>query len=606
MQFKKICVSLLLLNIFVGFVIKSEFSMAWQYEKIKKIDIHKKTTRSVPTDTWAMHLALDVDPEDLAQKKGLEYIRPIGPLDGFYLFRVSEKKARVFDAKNLQNLPEVLWLEQQKKRWRFARLPLDPLFPKQWHLHNTGQFQEEIGVDISVLPVWDDGFQGDGVQIAIVDDGLQYSHPDIQRNFVAADSWDFIDNDPDPSPSLPENAHGTSVAGLAAARDDGTSCGLGSAYRASITGIRLIAEPITDAMEAQALTYHYQNNQIFNSSWGPADDGQRLEGPGPLTRLALEDGVNKGRGGLGSIYVWAGGNGQVNNDNLNYDGYANSRYTIAVGAVDYFGLQTGYSEPGAPMLITVPSSGSGTGICTTDLMAPNGYESSANCTTNFGGTSSSAPLVSGIISLMLQANPDLTWIDIQRILIRSTVKNDPDDEDWMQNGAGRWVNHKYGFGLIDAELAVNLARTWKGSGGSMYCDSKVITVNQEIPDNDLAGITSTVNITQNFKVEHVQVVFSATHTYRGDLEITLTSPDGTPSILAQKHADENSDYPGWAFLSVRHWGESSRGVWTLRVADVWEMDAGTFDSWQLILHGTEGEDGTGGFLPGVYLLLEEE
>ena len=117
--------------------------------------------------------------------------------------------------------------------------------------------------------------------------------------------------------------------------------------------------------------------------------------------------------------------------------------------------------------------------------------------------------------------------------------------------------------------------------------------------------TISVHIPRDFKVEHVQVIFTATHPYRGDLEITLTSPDGPPSILAQKHADSNPDYPGWTFLSVRHWGESSQGG-TLQVADAWEMDTGTFDSWQLILHGAEGEGGAGGFLPGVYLLLEEE
>ena len=258
------------------------------------------------------------------------------------------------------------------------------------------------------------------------------------------------------------------------------------------------------------------------------------------------------------------------------------------------------------MLVTAPSSGSEAGICTTDLISPDGYESLGNCTQRFGGTSASAPLLSGIIALMLQANPDLTWLDVQRILIRSTLKNDPDDADWMRNGAGRWVNHKYGFGLIDAEQAVRLARNWQGSGRPVSSDSGVITVNQEIPDNDPAGITSSVHIPQDFKVEHVQVIFTATHPYRGDLEITLTSPDCTPSILAQKHADQNPDYPGWTFLSVRHWGESSQGEWTLHVADAWEMDTGTFDSWQLILHGAEGEDGAGGFLPGVYLLLEDK
>ena len=64
-----------------------------------------------------------------------------------------------------------------------------------------------------------------------------------------------------------------------------------------------------------------------------------------------------GRGGLGNIYTWAAGNGLTNDDNVNYDGYANSRYTIAVGAIDHNGNQSFYSEPGSPMLVTSYSNG---------------------------------------------------------------------------------------------------------------------------------------------------------------------------------------------------------------------------------------------------------
>jgi subtilisin-like proprotein convertase family protein len=574
-------------------------SMAGKNNKDEKpVPPSLEDTRPIPTNIWAMRLAEGVDPETMAQKYGLEYVGPVGTLKGFHLFRIPSAKARTFEDQTLRRDPEILWLEQQYERKRFKRLPVDPLFNDQWHLNNSGQSGGTSGMDANVIPAWSSGFLGNGVQIAIVDDGLQHEHPDFQGNYASEDSWNFNDNISDPSPTDSRDNHGTRVGGVAAARDDGSTCGVGAAYRASLSGIRLIAGPITDSMEAQALIYNYHNNHIFNNSWGPFDDGERLDGPGTLTRIALEDGVTNGRDGLGSIYVWAAGNGLLNNDNVNYDGYANSRYTIAVGAVDHNGKQARYSEPGAAMLIAAPSSGDIATITTTDLLLPHGD----TCTSSFGGTSSSAPLVSGIIALMLQANPGLSWRDVQHILVNSAVRNDPQDEDWNQNGAGKWINHKYGFGMIDAAQSVNLASTWSGSGSniSRSFDSGVISVNQPIPDDNPAGVLSSFTVSRDLIVEHVEIIFTATHPWRGDLEIGLTSPNGTRSMLAEKRWDSNPDYPGWKFMSVRKWGESSEGTWTLQVTDLWEDFSGTFDSWQLILHGTEPKE------TGLQVIIEPE
>lgn len=574
---------IIIIAILLIFLVQVEMMAGENHETMRP---STEDDQSTPTNIWAMRLAEGVDPESMAQKHGLEYVGPVGTLRGYHLFRLPAPKARTFENEALRRDPEILWMEQQHERKRFKRLPADPLFNDQWHLNNSGQSGGTSGMDANIIPAWNSGFLGNGVQIAIVDDGLQHAHPDFLDNFATEDSWNFNDNISDPSPTDSRDNHGTRVGGVAAARDDGSTCGVGAAYRASLSGIRLIAGPITDSMEAQALTYNYYSNHIFNNSWGPLDDGERLEGPGTLTRLALEDGATNGRDGLGSIYVWAAGNGLVNNDNVNYDGYANSRYTIAVGAVDHNGKQARYSEPGAAMLITAPSSGDRATITTTDLLMPYGD----TCTSSFGGTSSSAPLVSGIIALMLQANPTLSWRDVQHILVNSAVRNDPQDQDWSQNGAGKWINHKYGFGMVDAAQSVNLGSTWSGSNISRSFDSGVIFVNQPISDNNPAGISSSFTVSRDLIVEHVEVIFTATHPWRGDLEIALTSPNGTRSMLAEKRWDSNPDYPGWKFMSVRKWGEYSEGTWTLQVADLWEDFSGTFDSWQLILHGTEPKE----------------
>ena len=468
-------------------------------------------------------------------------------------------------------------------------VPNDPLFVNQWHLLNTGQGGGTAGEDANVTGVWDT-YLGSGVTIAIVDDGLQRTHPDLISRYVATASYDFNGNDPDPTP-LSTDAHGTAAAGVAAATGNNSLGVSGAAPGASLAGIRLIGGPADDLMEATALTYALADIDIYSNSWGPDDSGAELAAPGPLTLAALQQGVTNGRGGLGTIYVWAAGNGLESNDNVNYDGYANSRFTIAVTAIDNQGGQPFYAEPGAAILVAAPSNGGTLGITTTDLVGASGYEPAASgsggdYTNTFGGTSSATPLVSGIVALMLEANPGLGWRDVQHVLLKSARRNDPGDADWSQNAAGHWVNHKYGFGTVDAAAAVALADTWTNVGPEVQASSGTQTVNLSIPDNDPTGISTSFSMPTDLTTEWVEVTFSATHPYRGDLEVVLTSPSGTRSVLAEQHSDFNDNYTNWKFTSARNWGESSAGTWTLTVRDLSAADVGTFDSWSLDVYGT--------------------
>ena len=99
----------------------------------------------------------------------------------------------------------------------------------------------------------------------------------------------------------------------------------GVAYNAKIGGVRILDGQIIDALEARAISFQRNHIDIYSASWGPDDDGRTVDGPGPLAKLALEEGIKKGRNGKGSIYVWASGNGGKHFDNCNCDGYATSR-----------------------------------------------------------------------------------------------------------------------------------------------------------------------------------------------------------------------------------------------------------------------------------------
>ncbi|MDY6940080.1 MAG: pre-peptidase C-terminal domain-containing protein [Cyanobacteriota bacterium] len=460
-------------------------------------------------------------------------------------------------------------------------LPDDPLFADQWHLVNTGQTGGTPGADANVEAAWDE-VRGTGVVIGVVDDGLEHAHPDLNAQYRADLSFDFNDNDLDPTPSLFSDNHGTAVGGVAAGRGNNGIGVSGSAPEAELAGLRLIAGPISDLDVANALSHENQEIDIYNNSWSIRSPLAALE---PLSLAALQNGTTNGRGGLGNIYVWAAGNGLENNENTNYFGYANSRYTIAVSAIDHNGEQSFYSEPGAPILVAGYSNGApGAGITTTTT--------GGRYIDDFGGTSSAAPLVSGVIGLMLEANPNLTWRDVQHILVETAEQNDSTDTDWTTNGAGHLVNHKYGFGAIDAEAVVNAAQTWVNVAPEVSTTSDIINVDTAIPDGDLAGVSSTVSITQDIDIESVEVVFDADHTFRGDLAISLISPDGTESILAEVRGDDKNDYSRWVFSSTRHWGESSLGDWTLRVSDGVSVDTGTWNSWQLNIYGTPDDGDT--------------
>jgi subtilisin family serine protease len=347
-------------------------------------------------------------------------------------------------------------------------LPTDPYFQFQWHLLNVGQevgspdwapIYGKPGEDINVAPAWDLGYTGEGVLVAVVDSGTQTSHPDLSPNIDPALQLNAITGTSNANPDLtdPVNAHGTAVAGLIAAAGNNGIGTTGVAYNAQIVPIRLIDPlfPITDVEIANALRFASDQVDIYNHSWGIAT-GRLAYTLTPLELFALQDAVRDGRGGLGSIHVFASGNdgsADVYNSS-SYSGYTSSRYTIGVGGIDHDGSYnnvdgtvTNYPVAGPSILVAAPTgsfpitiSGNpfvGSGIYTTDAMGNQGFNATTlpngdeidptrdhfpdtNYTSRMNGTSAAAPLVSGVIALMLEANPNLSYRDVEEILVRSS------------------------------------------------------------------------------------------------------------------------------------------------------------------------------------------
>ncbi|MEN8693176.1 MAG: S8 family serine peptidase [Akkermansiaceae bacterium] len=462
---------------------------------------------------------------------------------------------------------------------RYAHSATNPRY--QWHLKNTGANGGTAREDANVELAWDQ-VKGAGITIGIVDDGLEVEHPDLAANVNTAIDRDWNDNTPDdPTPTSSFDDHGTSCAGVTAGKGNNGVGISGVAPDATLVGLRLIAGNPSDAEEAEAM--HWRNDliQVKNNSWGPSDGGGILESAGPLVDAAFASSVVNGRGGLGTIHLWAAGNGYAN-DNVNQDGYANQIYTIAIGAVTDTGERSDYSEPGCAKVISAPSNGGGQSITTTTLVQNGSY------TDSFGGTSSATPLASGVVALMLEKNPNLGWRDVQEVLIRSARKNIPHDSGWINNGANFNFHHDFGAGVVDAHAAVNLSATWNNLPAQDSFSRTRSNLNQAIPDNSPSGTTVEFDLSTetSLRIEHVTLALNVTHPTRGHLRVSLTSPSGTESLLSVPHNNSGPNYDDWKMMTVFNWGEASPGVWILKVADEENGQTGTLNAATIEVFGS--------------------
>ncbi|CAH8824002.1 unnamed protein product [Trichobilharzia szidati] len=502
------------------------------------------------------------------------------------------------------DLPKARVLSDKEEELSELRSRTDPLFSKEWYLHNVGQADGVPGLDLNVLSAWSQNITGRGVITAIMDDGVDYLHPDIAENYAVEASYDFSSNDAFPYPRYTDdwfNSHGTRCAGEVSAIAGNGICGVGVAPGSKVAGLRMLDQPyMTDLIEAAAMAYARDLIDIYSASWGPTDDGTTVDGPRNQTMRALVDGVNNGRKGKGSLYVWASGDGGENDD-CNCDGYAASMWTISINSVTNDGHTAVYDESCASTLASTFSNGKSpfvhdAGVGTIDLYG--------NCTLHHSGTSAAAPEAAGVFALALEAQPELTWRDVQHLTVLTSKRNHLYDRqhnhNWTINGAGLEFNHLFGFGVLDAGDMVHLAKNWKTVPERFHCIAgtfngrKIARLGEPIrlELNTDACMGSPIN--QVNYLEHVQAFLTIRATRRGDVTIFLTSPMNTTSMLLRrrpKDTDNTRGFTKWPFMTTHMWSENPRGNWSLIIA----IDPNSKDplgyvlltEWILVVHGTQ-------------------
>ncbi|XP_073724638.1 furin (paired basic amino acid cleaving enzyme) b isoform X2 [Misgurnus anguillicaudatus] len=558
---------------------------------LKNAEVHANADRGIYTNTWAVHIVGGAEEaERIAHKHGfISHGRVFGDYYHFQHRGVAKRSLSGHRGVHvrLHTEPQVIWAEQQIAKQRRRRdihiEPTDPKFPQQWYLNNPSHG------DLNVKEAWAQGFTGRGVVVTILDDGIEKDHPDLAGNYDPDASYDVNDRDPDPQPrytQLNDNRHGTRCAGEVAAAANNGVCGVGVAYNAKIGGVRMLDGEVTDVVEAQSLSMNSQHIHIYSASWGPEDDGKTVDGPAKLAKEAFLQGVTEGRGGLGSIFVWASGNGGRERDSCNCDGYTNSIYTLSISSTTQYGNVPWYSEACSSTLATTYSSGNlnEKQIVTTDLRK--------KCTDSHTGTSASAPLAAGIIALALEANMNLTWRDMQHLVVRTSRPAHLITNDWRTNGVGRLVSHSYGYGLLDASAIVTSAQNWTSVGPQHKCIINMLTEPRDIKNHlifsrSVDACSGQLDFVSS--LEHVQARLTLSYNHRGNLAIHLISPLGTRSTLLAPRPQDNSaeGFNDWAFMTTHSWDEDPRGEWTVEIENVVGLnDYGVLSQFTLILYGT--------------------
>lgn len=525
----------------------------------------------------------------------------------------------------------------------------NPLKNQQWHLENTGQksfayLAGTAGNDIHLKNTIAAGITGTGVRIAVSDSGVHQSHPGLRPNILTSVSRNYLndfrstntwlgDSTPPAGSSNGNAGHGTAVGGIIAERGWTDSGGRGVAPLASIAGFLFIqAQSVltTRGLSTAALLDQFQGDfDIFNYSWGISQCSFAQEEIGMSEKLRF--GVDNLRGQKGAIYVKAAGNefvGDLKNcsgdendqgfflGNSNFIEENTSPYTIITAALSARGTAATYSSPGSNIWISAPGGEGGSdaqeddstsepAIITTD--SPNcgkgikaskvnqfdrGSSPNSAClhTSAMNGTSSAAPIVTGAIALILEANPNLTWREVKHVLAATADQVHPGatlsshpvnsanlaghlyEKPWITNAAGFRFHNWYGFGRINVDAAVTMAKSlnlgWgplrETNSGGGYSSGYV---NLSIPDATPAGVSHSIQVSDAMTIEAVQVSLDLMNCV-GEQGVELTSPSGTQSILMNINSMiRDSATSGQRLLSNAFYGENSAGTWTLRVID---------------------------------------
>lgn len=462
---------------------------------------------------------------------------------------------------------------------RTPELPKDEKFIQQlWYLE-----------DVKVIPVWNK-YTGKGVKVAVYDSGFFPNHTDIDNNVIYRDDFSVYNSN-----IIGLQQHALQVASIInSERNDKFYVGI--AYDAKIGSYQGIG---SDYPNHNDLSF-FLDYDVINNSWG---SNIPFNSPKEWIKSHTKDFkevASEGRDGLGSSIIFASGNNGWNGFDSNYDGITSGPHVIVVGGInkplDQLFMEKHipyFASHGANILVSAPASN----ICllsNDNFEISNNLESKDSNTINAQGTSFSAPIVSGVSALMLEANPNLGYRDVQEILASSAnIETNGLLPQWSWqynkadtwNGGGQHFSHQYGFGKVDAQAAVKLAESWPLQ--QTIKTLKTTKNDYQITNRKVTSIANyQIDIPQSGRVEHVEQSVNLAITGNiQDVNLYLTSPQNTTCRLMYNflHNPVNNEKLSsfeiynnfkmqslptaidWNFGSTNFRGEEIKGKWTFTV-----------------------------------------
>ncbi len=559
----------------------------------------------------------DDEIEGITTALGLSLVKEIRGVSRAFVFLVGPQATEnpIKIANRLAQSDKVLLSEPNVAiASRSHYIPSDTLFPEQWHLFNTGGPSVATASHIDAVHAWDLTRGERSVIVAVADDSCDLHHADFQGSSKIIAPRDFAGQDFEPLPELEDDNHGTACCGVAVAEETGTGV-VGVAPGCALMPIRTSGFIDDTSIEDLCDWVIDHGASVMSCSWGVA---ARYFSLTLRMRNALHRAFTVGRGGKGCVVVFASGNenrpvnGTVNEtgwpDNQPSGptqwlaGFAAHEDVIAVAASSSLASKSAYSNWGPQTAVCAPSNNvgprtyprittavNGRGIVTTDRVGPSGY-SSTDYTRNFGGTSSACPTVAGVAALVLSANPNLTAGEVRDILQSTAdkiVDNNPDPQlgnrfgTYDASGHSRW----FGFGRVNALKAVTEARR-RLQGATGQTVNKSSSPALAIPDRDSAGARNSIRVDEAGSLASIKVGVDISHTFIGDLRLTLIAPSGRQVVLHERNGGSADNIrrsydlattPGLSAVA----GDPIQGDWVFWAQDLAAADSGTLNRWEL-------------------------
>lgn len=419
-------------------------------------------------------------------------------------------------------------------------------------------------------------YSGAGIRIGIVDTGIRWDHPDLVGQVDTGAGWSAETHSPDSYAGPDDKNHGTQVALILGSKADNGIGGVGAAWGATLVSYELAwLDSPTHAEQDEVLSRQWQVD-ISSNSWGVLPYTDNFLGAGWREGESIAEAATIGRDGLGTVIIRSAGNNATEGDDVNARNYANNRYTITVGAVDETGAVQDFTTRGSAVWVAAPAN----------------------------ATSFAVPLVSGTVALMLEANPDLGYRDVQTILALSSrpasgatgpVKTSA-AADFL-DGGGFQTSRAAGFGIVDAAAAIRLAESWDGPARTEANIEHAGAAGAGFSVPNIGTASAKVTIAEDILVERAVLTLHMDHAMMSTVKIWLTSPSGTESLLLDRMLGGLYPTPGgsidFQYTSTQFFWEASPGTWTLRVEDTSPFTKGNVRGWSLDLYGApNGPDDT--------------